>query len=646
MNRQVDKIESIHIIHAIYLYYTGKFSFHPNSCKPEPFGMEELYMNKRVLPFLVCLIALFGILLMTGCEIPSSSDGDDNETADKTALASALTDANTLNTAHEAGTDPGDVSQEDKDDFTDIIALAQIVYDNSAATQQEVDDALDMLEAASLAFQLSIIQNPDIDKDTLITTITEANALNDDHAVGSADGNVPQGAKDTFEAAIAAAETIRDDYEATQDEVDDAVTALAAAMTSFEEAVIEVEPEPENLIINGNFTTDNTGWGFWSGNGSVLSNESGAAQIVVTDVGGDWWTTQFWHGTVDSPNTVIPAEGDYTISFTANASVARDLRLEITVAEAAATPTVFDFALGTTPQTYQATIHFSGLGGAPKFRLNFGTGKISDNSVPATITIDNVSIETQTSALTTDTLTINVTDGSDPVEGATVSVVTISPGNAGNASTLSNASGDAEFAGLELRQYAYAVTMDGYVSATGVVDMNTSTTTNAVITLIPTRTDSYLYSTAGTVDIANTLTNWGSGSTVSGNYTSDTTYNPCIESTLTNPWGDTREGFVAAFTGYTAGSAAGFDNLKFKIKCDGLTTIFVKFPGATGGTAEQIEFSMASVATEISDDWYEVTLPLAQWGDLGTNAEVAILTFQEGLAANAYITDVYFDVTE
>lgn len=77
------------------------------------------------------------------------------------------------------------------------------------------------------------------DKTALISAISAADTLMDSKTVGTAVGNVPQSAKDTFTAAIDAAQSVADNTPATQTEVDDAVTALAAATDAFNAAIIQ-----------------------------------------------------------------------------------------------------------------------------------------------------------------------------------------------------------------------------------------------------------------------------------------------------------------------------------------------------------------------------------------------------------------------
>lgn len=69
--------------------------------------------------------------------------------------------------------------------------------------------------------------------------ISDAQELLDNAVVGTDPGQYPQSAVDDLGDAITAAQAVVDDEDASQSTVDAAVTTLAAAITVFEEAVIE-----------------------------------------------------------------------------------------------------------------------------------------------------------------------------------------------------------------------------------------------------------------------------------------------------------------------------------------------------------------------------------------------------------------------
>lgn len=114
-------------------------------------------MNKRIITTFLGAIALVCMCALTACS--NSSGGNDPvvNTADKASLIAAITSATEKNTATVVGTGTGNVSQTAKDAFTAAIAAAQVVADNTDATQAEVDSANTTLAAALVAFNAAII---------------------------------------------------------------------------------------------------------------------------------------------------------------------------------------------------------------------------------------------------------------------------------------------------------------------------------------------------------------------------------------------------------------------------------------------------------------------------------------------------------
>jgi hypothetical protein len=68
--------------------------------------------------------------------------------------------------------------------------------------------------------------------------IDRANKLISETEVGTEDGQVPQASYTTFENAIAAAETILEKADATQDEIDAAVETLSSAIVAFKDSIL------------------------------------------------------------------------------------------------------------------------------------------------------------------------------------------------------------------------------------------------------------------------------------------------------------------------------------------------------------------------------------------------------------------------
>jgi hypothetical protein len=78
-----------------------------------------------------------------------------------------------------------------------------------------------------------------VDKSVLSAAITSAEAIYVGAVAGDQPGQYPQAAKDAFHTAIDAAKLVLNDNDASQGEVNSAVTTLSAAVDAFEAAVIK-----------------------------------------------------------------------------------------------------------------------------------------------------------------------------------------------------------------------------------------------------------------------------------------------------------------------------------------------------------------------------------------------------------------------
>jgi len=158
--------------------------------------------------------------------------------ADKADLLAAIQAAQALYESAPEGNEPGMYPPDAKAAFLAAINAARSVYDDPYATQAEVDDAVAALAAARQTFEASRIPEPSVDKSALQAAITAAETLYDSAVVGYEDGCYLQVDKDTFKAAIDAAKAVYEDPDATQTEVNAAVTALNEAKAAFEASVI------------------------------------------------------------------------------------------------------------------------------------------------------------------------------------------------------------------------------------------------------------------------------------------------------------------------------------------------------------------------------------------------------------------------
>jgi flagellar biosynthesis regulator FlaF len=135
---------------------------------------------------------------------------------DKSALEAKVNEARGLNAA--------DYTEESWAAFAAALADAEAVLANPEATQAEVDDALAALVGAM--DNLEPKEPPVVDKSALEAKVNEARGLN------AADYTEESWA--AFAAALADAEAVLANPEATQAEVDDALEALVGAMDNLE----------------------------------------------------------------------------------------------------------------------------------------------------------------------------------------------------------------------------------------------------------------------------------------------------------------------------------------------------------------------------------------------------------------------------
>jgi len=146
------------------------------------------------------------------------------------------------------GVDPGQYPdgskstlQEAIDDAKAIIVTidkATIVLGTGETIESAISSAIAALLQAEEAFKALVIDDP-TDFSALITAITEATTLHDNAVEGEEPGQYPIGSKAILKSAIDEAQALADNTEALQSEVNAGIIALATAVQTFEESVIE-----------------------------------------------------------------------------------------------------------------------------------------------------------------------------------------------------------------------------------------------------------------------------------------------------------------------------------------------------------------------------------------------------------------------
>ncbi|MBB3108050.1 beta-xylosidase [Paenibacillus phyllosphaerae] len=169
--------------------------------------------------------------------------GEDTKTAGQVRLIAA-----NIGSVSGASTPVLNVTFKVKDgvhDTTGTIAATQALLGVTAAGT-EIEAALGSASIAVSSVEVVV------DKTALNDAITNAQILYDAAVVGMQPGQYPQAARDALEAAIAAAKAVKDKANATQSEVDNAVTVLIQAADTFKAAV--VKPASADLNQDGRYS--------------------------------------------------------------------------------------------------------------------------------------------------------------------------------------------------------------------------------------------------------------------------------------------------------------------------------------------------------------------------------------------------------
>jgi hypothetical protein len=157
-------------------------------------------------------------------------------TVDKSILNSTILQALSLLGSKAVGNAEGNVTQAAFTDLQLAISAASNVNLDVNASQNDVNAQAAALASAMSAFNNAVIH---VDKAILSSLLSQAQALINTITVGLGAGDVPQLAHDSFQTAIAAADAVNSNANASQTEVDTQVSALAAAMTLFNQSVLQ-----------------------------------------------------------------------------------------------------------------------------------------------------------------------------------------------------------------------------------------------------------------------------------------------------------------------------------------------------------------------------------------------------------------------
>lgn len=165
-----------------------------------------------------------------------------NESVDRKALEANIATANALYGSATTVKYP----QSAITAFFNAIDAAATVNMNASATQSQIDDANSALADAIATFKASEIIP--VNKTALSTTIASANMLIQKSTIGTQRGEYPLSAKNALDNAITSAQSVYDNANATQTEVDAATTAINTAIEDFKASVIIDKSELQRLI--------------------------------------------------------------------------------------------------------------------------------------------------------------------------------------------------------------------------------------------------------------------------------------------------------------------------------------------------------------------------------------------------------------
>ena len=176
-------------------------------------------------------------------------------------------------------------------------ALLERYDGGEALTLAPVETAMEALNAAMEAFREKIIEP--CDKTGLKELLDEANQLYSGSTEGSADGQYRTGSRAELKKVIDAAQVIYDDILARQEQADEAVAGLEAALRTFESNMVKLVVNPDgsnftygfktlmgnktSITYTGTFTVVNSGTAdCYGGDVSMSRGESGTITLTFT----------------------------------------------------------------------------------------------------------------------------------------------------------------------------------------------------------------------------------------------------------------------------------------------------------------------------------------------------------------------------
>ncbi len=144
-----------------------------------------------------------------------------------------------------------------------VIGNAQEIVDDQNVSTEQVDQAVVDLKKAETIFDNARIKT--VNKAALTSAISTASSKANNAVAGTAVGQYPQSAIDSFKSAISKAQAVASNAAATQAEVNRAVTELKSAEATFDAAKITTElPTPPAPVTNLKESAVGSTWIIWA----------------------------------------------------------------------------------------------------------------------------------------------------------------------------------------------------------------------------------------------------------------------------------------------------------------------------------------------------------------------------------------------
>jgi hypothetical protein len=140
-----------------------------------------------------------------------------------------------------------------------------------------------------------------------------------------------------------------------------------------------------------------------------------------------------------------------------------------------------------------------------------------------------------------------------------------------------------------------------------------------------------------------TFGEWGSGGMLNGSYTADSDYSPVFQVAPGWNWGASSS--ALAMTNFSAGFAANYQNLVFKVKSLPTGNVIVKFPlsGVGNNGDGEVTLALTTYGTAIpgSTGWTQVVIPLSVFNGAASDTEFGIMGGW-GSGGTFLVTDIGF----